>query len=82
MRDDLGALLDELAPKPDGQQLLDGSEPAAKRPALTERARLWDLAIKLGRELGTEVDAHPGPAGGSAAAAAPPPRPRRRVDFG
>lgn len=80
MRDDLGALLDELAPKTDGQTRLDGEAPAPRRPAIAERVRLWDLAIKLGRELGTEVDTRP--AAGDAPAAAPR-RPRRaRVDFG
>lgn len=80
MRDDLGALLDELAPKVDPQLGLDGSEAAPKRPALAERTRLWDLAIKLGRELGAQVDAPPD----ADAPGAPPPRPRRpaRIDVG
>lgn len=63
--------------------LLDGKGlPAAEpvRPGLADRMKLWDLAIKLGRELGTEVD----PAGGVGADPTPaaPPAKVRRADFG
>ena len=48
-----------------------------KRPPLADRARLWELAIRLGRELGTEVDATPD-------RTTPAPGRRRvgRVDYG
>jgi hypothetical protein len=79
MRDELGQLLEELAPKDSNVMLLDGSHAEPSRPPVAERARLWSLAIQLGRELGTEVDASPAPSG----PAAPPSRPRRgRVDYG
>jgi hypothetical protein len=78
MRGDLGAVLDELTPTPieDAGLGLDGA-PLIKRPPVKDRAALWDLAIKLGRELGTEID--PGPV--AEAATAPRAR-RRRVDMG
>jgi hypothetical protein len=78
MREELARLLDDLAPvpQPDG---LHGPVPA-KRPDLATRSRVWDLAIKLGRELGTAIDPDPSPAG------APLPARRRkpggRVDYG
>jgi len=79
MRDDLGAVLDELTPAPvDAGLGLDGA-PLVKPPPVKERAALWDLAIKLGRELGTEID--PGPA----SVVGPGPRARGRrgpVDYG
>ena len=79
MRDDLSAVLDELAPRIDDAGLgLDGS-PIVKRPPVKDRAALWDLAVKLGRELGTEIDPGPAPVVG------PGPRPRGRrgpVDYG
>lgn len=57
MRDELGEVLVEL--RPDLEQLtVDGSGRRLK-PALAERLRLWELAIKLGRELaapGAEPD--------------------------
>ena len=49
------------------------------RPPLNERIRLWDLAIKIGRELGTEVDDRPPP---DAPAAEASRTRRRRPDFG
>jgi len=58
MRSELRAVLDEL----------QGSEPPAGlgimpavrvRPSLTDRSRLWDLGIKLGRELAGEIDPRP-----------------------
>lgn len=50
------------------------------RPTLGDRTRLWDLAIKLGRELGAEVDVTP-PAPPERARPAGGPR-RGRVDYG
>lgn len=78
MRAELRALLDELTPAPAAPGLF-GSEPA-KRPALDTRARLWDLTIKLGRELGTAIDPPAAPAAGPAARTTP--SRRRRVDYG
>lgn len=87
MRTELRALLDDLrghVPDP-GLHLLDdaiarGDVAERIRPALKERVPMWDLAIKLGRELGTEVDGSPA----TAAAQPPATRPRRRArpDFG
>lgn len=75
MRAELRGILEELkgTPQPEG---LDGSTPPPRRPSLADRSRLWDLAVKLGRELGAEVDV-PAPV-------SPEERPRRarRVDFG
>lgn len=82
MRTELRATLTEIegVDPPPSLELTD--EPPGKvRPKLEVRVRLWDLAIKLGRELGTEVD----PAGGADAADGSPPvarRRRRRPDFG
>lgn len=87
MRAELSTLLDDLrgrVPDP-GLHLLDEAiarGDVAERVALPlkERIPMWDLAIKLGRELGTEVDGSP-----ATAAAQPPaarPSRRRRPDFG
>jgi hypothetical protein len=78
MRGDLGDILRELEPAPaeDAGLGLDGA-PLIKRPPVKDRAALWDLAIKLGRELGTEID--PGPVADVTAA---PRSRRRRADFG
>jgi hypothetical protein len=77
MRDELRGILDELAPRPPAAGLGLVQEPP-QRPPLKERAALWDLAIKLGKELGSAIDAPP-----EAAAPSRPARPRRAaVDFG
>ena len=76
MRAELRGLLVELEgrPPPAGLGLVP-SEPV--RPSLADRARLWDLTIRLGRELGAAIDAEPAPGAG------PAPRSRRkRVDYG
>lgn len=52
MRLELGDLLDEIRPS-SGQLTIDG---AIERPTLERRRALWDLAIKLGRELGAAPD--------------------------
>lgn len=78
MRDELGALLDELAPKVQDQGLGMVAIPP-KRPDLTTRSKIWDLAIKLGRELGTAIDPDPLPSGPAAPSR---PRARKRVDYG
>lgn len=83
MRAELSGLLDELRGKLPPAGLLDDAGLAAEvqRPALKERTALWDLAVRLARELGTEVD--PAAADhGTTGAAAPARRPRRRIDFG
>ena len=74
MRAELGELLDELRLDPDvaaaSPQLgLDGKPLAPGRPGLVERARLWDLGIKLGKELanGEDLDPDPGPVFGDGA---------------
>jgi len=88
MRAELRTLLHDIrgrVPDP-GLHLLDeaiarGDVTARVQPPLKERIPMWELAIKLGRELGTEVD----PAGtkGAGPPALPARRRRgRRVDFG
>lgn len=79
MRDELRDTLAELRPAPTTNVL---GETTTMRPALVDRLRLWDLAIKLGRELGTEIDPGPSP---SDVARTGPSRPRAgrgRVDYG
>lgn len=84
MRDELRAVLLELRPvAPTGTLELVDEPP--KRPSLADRSRLWDLAIKLGRELGTEIDPGVGVGGdpsGTPAAAGPRKWRRARVEFG
>lgn len=81
MRDELRACLEELqGSDPPPGLALDGKPAAKERPKLDVRMRLWDLAIKVGRELGTAVDATPATAGAEPAAARP--RSRKRIDYG
>jgi len=54
MRIELGELLEEIRP-PASQLTLGGSEERIK-PPLAERVKLWDLAIKIGRELDGAVE--------------------------
>jgi hypothetical protein len=76
MRAELRAVLAELQPTPPAPGLGLVKE-APKRPPLRDRAGLWDLAIKLGRELGSEIDPAPPPV------VVGPSKPRRaKVDFG
>lgn len=79
MRAELAAVLAELAPAPPDPGL-GLVEDTPKRPALEVRIRSWDLAIKLGRELGAEVDPGPSPDG----PVGQPAKRRRagRVDYG
>ena len=52
LRAELGETLDELRPTaPAGLGLV----PPGK-PGLTDRLKLWDLALKLARELGADAD--------------------------
>lgn len=78
MRLELRTVLRELEGSPAPAGLLPDPEARPIRPPLGDRMRLWDLAIKLGRELGSAIDAEPTPA------EAAPSRPRRRarVDYG
>jgi hypothetical protein len=88
MRDELSTLLDDLRGRlPDpGLGLLEdaiarGDVVERIRPSLKERAPMWDLAIKIGRELGTSID--PGkPPGGDPPTTRSPRRRTARVDFG
>lgn len=80
MRAELEALLAEIAPRPP-EPGLGLVQDAPKRPPIRDRIALWDLAIKLGRELGAEID--PPADDDDAEGPAPAPRSRRRrVDFG
>lgn len=80
MRSELAELLDSLAPVP-GDQGLGLVKMPDKRLSLAERTKVWDLAIKLGRELGSRIDPTPGPIAGQTPARRPPP-PRGKVDYG
>lgn len=80
MRDELRAVLVELRGAEPAPGLdLTGVAVGPQRPKLDVRIRLWDLAIKVGRELGTAVDPSPPTSG---AAPAGPTRRRSRIDFG
>jgi hypothetical protein len=59
MRAELRTLLVDLGGKLPDPGLGLGGPPELVRPPLKERIPMWDLAIKLGRELGTEVDESP-----------------------
>jgi len=78
MRYELRAVLAELAGGVPVAGLLPDLPAVPVRPAIADRIRLWDLAIKIGRELGTEVDVAP------ALDATPPARRARRsrIDYG
>lgn len=80
MRAELRALLGEIRGTPAPAGLLDADQARPMvRPSLRDRAALWELAIKLGRALGDEID----PGGtGPADPPATRPRARRRVDYG
>jgi hypothetical protein len=77
MRDELGYLLDSLTPQP-------GLAGTTMRAALADRSKTWDLAIKIARALGGEID--PGPLAGDVpdplGEPTMPPRRRGRVDYG
>lgn len=79
MRVELADLLTSLEPVPQDQGLGMVTVPP-KRPSLAERTKIWDLAIKLGRELGSAID--PTPTTGAAGAGSRGiPRPRK-VSYG
>lgn len=83
MRGELRAVLAELEGTVAPTGLLDTEFTKAEvriRPDLAARTRLWDLAIKIGRELGSAIDADPVPVVASPGATAK--TRRRRVDFG
>lgn len=86
MRAELADLLTEIRPSPPsaGQLAIDGTIPAA-RPKLEERRALWELAIKLGRELSTvtfEPASAPAETGRRADAKAPRLSRRDRIALG
>lgn len=64
MRAELGDLLGELRPELEQLTIAGGADRI--RPAIADRVKLWDLAIKLGRELGApglaELEEEPAPA--------------------
>jgi hypothetical protein len=68
LRAEIGELLDELRPAT-GQLTLEGGAPA--RPALDRRRELWDLAVKLARELERGPEPDPTPERSPATARAP-----------
>jgi hypothetical protein len=78
MRAELAGLLEDIRPAPAtaGQIALDGTIPPARK-SLEERRALWDLAIKLGREL-SSVTLEPGWSG--ALDSTPAPMAGRRAD--
>ena len=81
MRVWLTRLLDELDGAPPKPGLLDDVDAAAVTvyPDPIAASKLWDLAIRLGRELGTAIDPSPPT---TAASGSSGPRPRKRVDYG
>jgi hypothetical protein len=79
MRAELRGLLVDLRGKlPDRGLGLEPEPTEPVRPSLKERIPMWDLAMTLGRELGTEVD----PARDAPGAVPATRARRRRVDFG
>jgi hypothetical protein len=85
MRDELRDLLRELKGSTAPTGLLDSEFTTSEvrtRPALSERMKLWDLAIKVGRELGTEISPAPPPSPTPAAGGRIGPRRRGRIDYG
>jgi hypothetical protein len=74
MRAELGDLLAEIRPSV-GQLTMTGG---VERLPLDRRRALWDLAIKLGRELAGAPEPIAAPAGQAAAAAVRPTTRRRR----
>lgn len=84
MREEVRGLLVELRGKapPPGLMDVPGGD-ARIRPALAERTRLWELAVKLGRELGEGIDGEAGtPARDGGPEYAPASRRRSRPEFG
>lgn len=76
MRTALAAVLDVVEPGPTAGLVGDH----VNRPAITDRMRYWDLAIKLGRELGSAID--PPELAADDDAGGVPGRRRGRVDYG
>lgn len=81
MRTELRAVLTELEGQRQPAGLLPDTEPPMIRPTLPDRMRLWDLAIKIGRELGSAIDADPVPVETPITASGQG-RSRKRVDMG
>jgi hypothetical protein len=85
MRDELRDLLRELKGSAVPTGLLDSEFTTSEvrtRPSLGDRMKLWDLAIKVGRELGTEISPAPPPSPTPAVSGRVGPRRRGRIDYG
>ncbi len=82
MRLELERLLRELEGQPPVAGILPpaaGEAIAPKLPSLAERSKIWDLAIKVARELGTEVDVAPAGQGPTIAGSGGPTTTGRRA---
>jgi hypothetical protein len=77
MRAELEDLLGEIRPASGQLGAFDGDAPKPARPSLEGRRALWDLAIKIGRELAAAPEPIGAPSG-SEPAAVPGPRKRSR----
>lgn len=78
MRDALGRVLDRIA----GSSADPGTLGLPAPLSMRDEAAAWDLAIKLGRELGTEIDDRGGVGGSDEPAAPARPKRRGRIDYG
>lgn len=76
MRTWLTRLLDDLDGRPAAPGLMPDAGDVTLFPDTGEASKLWDLAIKLGKELGSAIDPAPAP-GTAALTARGKPRARR-----
>jgi hypothetical protein len=76
LRAELAWILDVLKPQ-DG---LVGT--AVREGSVAERTRRWDLAMKIARELGGEIDPGPDPGAADPLGDTRPPARRGKVDYG
>jgi hypothetical protein len=82
MRAELAGTLAELEGAPAPAGLLPDVTAVRVRPSLGDRMKLWELAMKLGRELGAELDVNDTPADQGEPDATPTRTRKRRPDFG